>query len=63
MDKFEIRRKIDENNRRIETLLRPDIFVLNREIRSLMEDNKNLQAQCSHDFVDGICVYCDLEEK
>lgn len=63
MDKFEIRRKIDENNRKIEMLLRPDIFVLNREIRNLIEDNKSLQAQCRHEFADGVCVYCDLEKE
>lgn len=62
MDKFEIRKRIDANDKKIQELLRPDIFVLNKEVKALLDENKELQKQCPHEFVKGICVYCDLEE-
>jgi len=62
MDSNVIREKINENNKRIEELLLPNTFILNKEIYELLNENKELQRQCVHEFDEmGICIYCDAE--
>lgn len=63
MTKFEIKEKIDTNNQIIESILTPNRFTLNNTIAKLLEENDKLQAQCSHEFEDGYCIYCYKEEK
>lgn len=63
MTNLEIKEKIDANNKLIETLLNPNTFTLNNTIRDLLEENGQLQTQCTHNFVDGYCEYCYVEEK
>lgn len=53
----EIRERINKNNARIQAAL--DKFVLNKEIQDLMKENDSLRAQCHHNFIDGVCEYCD----
>ncbi len=60
MSGIEIRKKIDENNKKIRKAL--DRFVLTDEIQQLMKDNDSLRANCQHHFVDGTCEYCDSFE-
>ena len=62
MTNLEIREQIDANNRMIETLLDPTAFTLNNIIKDLLAKNAKLQAQCTHNFMDGHCEYCDMEE-
>lgn len=62
MTNFEIKEKIDANNRKIEELLNPNEFVLNNTIKNLLAENDALQEQCNHEFVDGFCIYCYKEE-
>lgn len=62
MTNCEIKEQIDKNNRLIESFLNPNIFTLNNSVRELLEENSLLQAQCSHNFVDGFCEYCYLQE-
>lgn len=57
MSGAEIRKRINENNARIQAAL--DKFVLNKEIQELMKENDSLRAQCQHNFIDGVCEYCD----
>jgi len=57
MNGNEIRKQIDLNNAQIRKLL--DKFVLTDEIQKLMKDNDYLRAQCNHNFVNGVCTYCD----
>ena len=57
MSGSEIRERINKNNARIQTLL--DTFVLNKEIQDLMKEKDSLRAQCQHNFIDGVCEYCD----
>ena len=47
----------------IETLLDPTAFTLNPAVKELFAKNAELQVQCPHNFVDGVCEYCDAEEK
>lgn len=63
MTNLEIKEKIDANNKLIETLLNPTAFTLNNTVKDLLKENDDLQAQCTHNFVDGYCEYCYVEEK
>lgn len=58
----EIKAIVEENNRTIETLMKPNQFVLNNMIRDLLEANAKLQRQCPHKFLNGYCEYCLMEE-
>lgn len=62
MKGFEIKQKIDANNRLIEQMLNPSQFVLNNTVKDLLKENDALQEQCEHEFVDGFCIYCYKEE-
>ena len=62
MTNLEIKEKIDANNKLIETLLNPTAFTLNNTVKDLLKENDELQAQCTHNFVDGYCEYCYMEE-
>lgn len=42
--------------------MKPNVFTLNNQIRDLIEENGQLQAQCPHKFKDGYCIYCYKEE-
>ena len=61
MSGTDIRKKIDENNERIQFLLNK--FVLTDELNELMEDNEKMREECQHEFVDGVCIYCDVLEE
>lgn len=61
MSGTDIRKKIDENNERIQFLLNK--FVLTDELNELMEDNERMRKECEHEFVDGTCIYCDVLEE
>ena len=50
------------NNKKIESLLKPGTFVLNREVQALIESNDMLRAECPHIFEKGICIYCGRKE-
>ena len=63
MTNLEIKQKIDANNQLIETILNPTAFTLNNTVKELLKENDSLQAQCTHNFVDGYCEYCYMEEK
>lgn len=63
MTNLEIKQRIDANNKLIETTLNPSEFTLNNIVKDLLLENDSLQAQCSHNFVDGYCEYCYKEEK
>ncbi len=62
MTNLEIKERIDQNNRIIESLFNPNIFTLNNTVKELLSENDALQHQCTHSFVDGYCEYCYLEE-
>lgn len=58
MSNEEIKKKILFNNQRINELLDPSIFVLQPEVQELLEENELLQTQCTHQFENGVCVFC-----
>lgn len=61
MNGTEIRFKIDENNKVIQQLLNK--FILNSELKELMDENEQLRKECPHNFVNGVCTYCDVLEE
>ena len=54
----EIKKKIDELSLEVEQLMDPTTFVLNPRISEIDKEIKALQAQCQHNFVDGVCEFC-----
>lgn len=58
MTNLEIKRKIDFNNKLIEDFLSLNKFVLNSQVAELLAENSELQKQCTHNFIDGVCEYC-----
>ena len=55
-------KKIQESQKLIEELLDPASFVLNKQIEELQQQIKLLQDDCPHEFIDGVCKYCQKEE-
>lgn len=60
---FEIKSKIDMNNKMIEEFLSPNQFTLNNIVKDLLKENDELQAQCPHEFEEGYCIYCYKSEE
>ena len=54
----EIKKRIDELSLEAEQLMDPTTFVLNARIGEIDKEIKELQAQCQHNFIDGICEFC-----
>ena len=61
MTNFELKSQIDKNNALIQKLLDPTQFTLSEKICKLLKENEELQAQCEHSYVNGICTYCYKE--
>ena len=59
----EIKVKIDELNEQLETLIVPGTFVLSKEVKDIQNCITNLQNQCKHNFVNGICEFCYKEDR
>ena len=59
---IDIKNKIDENNKIIESLITPNIFTLNNTVSQLLSENERLQKQCRHEFRGGYCIYCYKED-
>lgn len=63
MSGAEIREKINANNILIAEALTPNIFTLNNRVSKLLEENRNLQETCEHEFQKGFCIYCDKAQE
>lgn len=63
MNNLEIHELIEKNNRLIEELVSPNIFTLNNTVKELLKENEKLQAQCTHQFEGGYCIFCYKEEE
>lgn len=59
----EIKTKIDQNTLTMQKLFNPNTFTLNEEMLNLIEENAKLQAQCPHEFENGICKFCNITEE
>lgn len=58
-----IRYIITKNTKKIEELVTPGTFVLNKEVEKLVHENTLLRENCKHEFVNGVCKWCDLPEE
>ena len=58
MRQLEINKRIEENNKLIESLMTPNVFTLNNTVAELLAENKALQEECEHVFENGYCIYC-----
>lgn len=58
MRQLEIKKRIEENNKLIESLMTPNVFTLNNTVAELLAENKALQEECEHVFENGYCIYC-----
>lgn len=58
VNQLEIYEKIRENNRLIQEAMQVNIFTLNNTVSELLEENRQLQIMCQHEFEDGACKYC-----
>lgn len=58
----EIKKRIAENNDKIEKASKPFIFTLNKTIASLMKENEILMGKCPHEYENHVCKYCGKEE-
>lgn len=54
---------VTKKKERIEELIDPTVFVLNKEVVELQNDIAELQKDCPHEFNEGVCKYCGKEEK
>lgn len=56
----EIKEKINFNNKKIQSLLDPSIFIYQPEVQKYLEENEYLRNMCKHSFKDGVCIYCGI---
>lgn len=62
MSNQEIHEKIEANNDIIQYIMTPNVYTLNNTVAALIKENRELQKQCTHEFIDGYCRFCYLEE-
>ena len=62
MTRDEIRNKVLFNEKKIKELLDPSVFILQPEVQILEKEIAELQAQCKHEYVNGVCVVCGKAE-
>ena len=55
---LEIKKRIDELLLESEQLLDPTTFVLNKRIGDIDKEIQELQNQCKHNFINGVCEFC-----
>lgn len=54
----EIKEKINFNNKKIQSILDPTVFILQPEVQKYMEENEYLKSICEHKYENGVCIYC-----
>ena len=60
---LDIKKKIDDNNKLIESLVTPNVFTLNNTVAELLKENEILSKNCPHEYDEyGYCIYCYKEE-
>jgi hypothetical protein len=63
MQQLDIKKRIDENNKLIESLMTPNVFTLNNTVAEILAENAQLQNECEHVFEEGFCIYCYKNEE
>ena len=56
----QIKLEIEQRNHQIREMILPSFYTLNNGVQALMDEIKDLQSQCPHEWdEDGFCVYCN----
>jgi len=58
MTLLEIKTEMDDLNEKLAEAIHKAYFTLNEETKEIYERIDELQAECTHEFDDGVCVYC-----
>ena len=56
----QIKLRIEEINHQIREMIMPSFYTLNNGVTILMDEIKDLQKNCPHEWEDGFCKYCNL---
>ena len=57
----QIKLRIEELNHQIREMIMPSFYTLNNGVTILMDEIKDLQKECPHEWdEDGFCIYCNL---
>lgn len=59
----EIKEQIDKCYQKLAKNFDPITFTLRPEIESIWQEIEKLQSQCKHQYVNGVCKFCNREEK
>lgn len=59
----EIRDRIEQLTAELEEVFDPTTFVLNSRTSEILMEIGELQEQCKHHYVNGVCEFCKLEGK
>lgn len=56
----QIKLRIEEINHQIREMIMPSFYTLNNGVTILMDEIKDLQKNCPHEWEGGFCKYCNL---
>ena len=57
----QIKLRIEEINHQIREMIMPSFYTLNNGVTILMNEIKDLQKECPHEWDEnGFCIYCNL---
>lgn len=59
----EIRDRIEQLTAELEEVFDPATFVLNSRTSEILMEIGELQEQCKHHYMNGVCEFCKLEGK
>jgi hypothetical protein len=54
---------VTTRKKKLEDIFDPTTFVLNPEVAQLEKEIEDLQATCTHCFIEGVCIHCTKEEQ
>ena len=58
----EIRKQVSFYEKQLEEKYNVNFFTFQKEAAEIIEKIEQLQLQCSHEFENGICKYCNFQE-
>ena len=58
----EIKARVSQLNEELNRIITPGIFMLNGRVGEILDELESLQKRCKHNFINGICEFCEKEE-
>lgn len=62
MEQQEIKKRILQLEVKLENLINPTQFTLNKEVDLILTEIENLRNICNHNFVNNKCEFCGREK-